>query len=224
MSDSTGSDSAPEPATTPWAGGGGEPFDGAEPPDTYVFEVEKGLWDQRFAWITGIVTGVAIVLEIILTASITSSIGLASAAQTVAKGDVINGTFVERFGAYLAVIALMLGVAIITFGGWLAALELRGRLSVAKPTTVTVAAPPGSKELAGFEPSVVLEAVGSMAEKLGRVRGTVAVFVAGIVLVVCALAVGVTLIAASAVSGDTAPSPSASSTTTPTPSPTPSSR
>jgi hypothetical protein len=222
MSASTGSYSAPEPGEPVWAAAAGTSADGADVPDRYVFEVEKGLWDQRFAWVTGIVTGVAIVLEIILTASITSSIGLASAAQTVAKGDVLNGTFVERFGAYLAVIALMLGVAILTFGGWLAALELRGRLSVAKPTTVSIAAPPGSNELSGFEPSVVLEAVGTMAEKLGRVRGTVAVFVAGIVLVVSALAVGATLIAASAVNADSA-APIPTSPTPAAPSPTPSS-
>lgn len=223
MSDPTGSSFAQAAGTPPLTEHGERQSEDAEPPDRYVFEVEKGLWDQRFAWVTGILAGVAIVLEIILTASITSSIGLASAAQTVAQGEVINGTFVERFGAYLAVIALMLGVAILTFGGWLAALELRGRLSAAKPTTVSVAAPPGSKELTGFEPSVVLEAVGTMAEKLGRVRGTVAVFAAGIVLVVCALAVGATLIAASAVTADAVPSPSASSTPAQTPSPTPSS-
>jgi hypothetical protein len=169
-----------------------EDDDGGNGNGEATLEIRDGVWDPRFAAVTGLIALALIVLEVVIASGFTNTVGKGLEVTTIDEASVLNGIFLERFVATLSIIGMTIGVGSLTIGSWLAGLELRARLS--KPSAankaVVIQSSNSREEKFLLDPKAVGEAVSVVVEKLGRVRGTIAVLVAGMVITVASLLVG----------------------------------
>lgn len=136
-----------------------------------VVETSVGEFDPAFAYVTLAIFGAAIGAALIL---LNQNISLSLPKLTdVPK----SGTYAERLRTYAVVAAVCAGVFALGVGTWLAALEVRGQLR----KTVTVPAD------AGEETRGLTEEFSKILDSASKLRGTVAVLVAGVVLLLGAL-------------------------------------
>jgi hypothetical protein len=138
-------------------------------PDKGVSEIEIGEYDKAFARASGIVFAVlAIAGLFLLIRDVSLELpGLTGDAPT-------SGTYSERLRAFAVIGSLGMGIPLLAAGAWLASLEVRGRLR--RPVTVTLASDTEAKRGAIDEVSKVLDSA-------TKLRGTVAVLVAGTALI-----------------------------------------
>jgi hypothetical protein len=159
-------------------------------------ELEVGEYDGAFTYITlAVVAAVtAVGLYVLATSSAIELPGLNAKAPEF-------GTFAERLRTFVVVAVLIAGIAALAVGGWLAALEVRGRLRR------TVKLPQAAAERAATID------VPKILDSASKLRGTIAVLASAVALLLGALwTVGRT------------PSPSDNSTTTPSTTPSSSTR
>jgi hypothetical protein len=181
------------------------------------FEIADGVWDPIFTAVSGLVAVALIVLEIVVTSSYGDVIGPGLRITEVPKDTELNGTFVERFVAMLSIVGMTIGVGALTIGSWLAVLELRARLAI---RMVRVPRKGAGESSAGknrsFWSGKVLEtaatSIAVFVEKLGGVRGTIAIIIAGITITVASLVTGASLVGSTA---PDEPDPNSSSSAAP---------
>ncbi|MFI7067351.1 hypothetical protein ACIBL3_40605 [Kribbella sp. NPDC050124] len=151
-----------------------------EPVDDKVSETAPGEYDPRFTWISGLSAAGAALLTVILLAVVLFGIDLPAPVSTVADDQQVTGTWAQRFAGILALVLAVIG-AVLVFGGlWLAALEARGRLRT------QLAVERGA-----------LDGVPEVLDKARLLRGTIAVLVAGVAVLVVAATIGIRLAGAS---------------------------
>lgn len=132
-----------------------------------VAEVEVGEYDGTFAVVSGVVAAVV----------------AAAAVFFLVRGVSLDlsdkASYAEQLRTIAVVAAVCVGVVLLAAGTWLAALEVRGRQR-ARAVTVRPAA-------AGLAADEVAGAVAKVLESASKMRGTVAVLVAGTALMLGAL-------------------------------------
>ena len=175
-----------------------EPEEPPAVPAPAVAEVAVGFYDKNFTLVTGVVAGVIGVAVLVVVGWIVTQIGLP---DVVAKRPPVTtaptvsepfGSWLERVRAIIAIAAGGAGIMLLVFGAWMAALETRGRLKVETKLNL-----PGSDSLGMLNATsiasldAITKAIGEALEKsitaLKSTRGTIAVVVAGLVLVLLAL-------------------------------------
>lgn len=203
-------------------GGDGPPGGGSGNTDSTVVEAAPGHFDPTFAAVTGsaaVVVGGAIVVT---TIGALTKISLPRPVSTLMTGQVQAGTFGERIAAGLTVASLGVGALLLAVGGWLGALETRGRLTVKVTKTA-----PDARERAGVASAAIGGDIVKGMEKLTRMRAVVAVLACGTLLIFASLAMAWDLAGAGAPASTTgastttggatptsAPGPTSTSTST----------
>lgn len=153
------------------------PVEGEDEPDA-ALEVAPGVYDREFAMRSGAVAaGLAVAVLVLSFASI-GRFGLEAELTTVTQGWVTN-TLAERVAGVVQLTALAVGAALLVVGAWLAALEVRGRLSA-----VVAADPDLGDRGVGAE---VGEAAAAVIDVLRKARGTIAVLAIGAIVVLGSL-------------------------------------
>ncbi len=180
---------------------------GTTPAANGVLELEPGVYDEAFARTTGIAAAVAGGAFILIALLSLLRFPLQAEQVTVASGWVTN-TLAERVAGAVQLLALGLGAVMLVIGGWQAALEVRGRL------TLKVTARGGDPTRA-VAPADLGEAVAKVLEVLRGARGTIATLAVGALVVLGAL-----WSAASVASSSHGPQPVPSSSPSPTTPPT----
>jgi hypothetical protein len=134
-------------------------------------ELEVGELDRTFAYVTlGFVVLIAIAVGLVVW-SVVSRITLPAA--VLAEDQLPNGTFGQRAGSIVLVFGAGIGAVLVTLGAWLAAIETRGRLRASiKERTDDKGADVGVAE-------PELKAVAEIIDKARRLRGSMAVVIAG---------------------------------------------
>ncbi|HVK23000.1 MAG TPA: hypothetical protein VM677_16705 [Actinokineospora sp.] len=145
-----------------------------------VSEIEAGELDGPFLWATFAVTVVGVIVLFHLASHQIRFLNGLTAAWT-------EESFPERSAGQLQFIALMCGVGLLLVGGWLAALETRGRLRTVNSPKPGEAAGDAA-DSPGKQASVVLDS-------LTLARGTIATLFIGAALVLAALWASVNLAA-----------------------------
>ena len=161
-----------------------------------VAEPEPGEFDAVFAIWTGIVAVVVLVVVAIALWGVFDAFRVPHILTKVGSGEVITGTFSERFAAKAILAVLALGGVLLVAGAWTGSLETRGRLNKPrpKPEPVVVVDVEGKEGLA-----VVGDAAGKILEKLTVMRAVVAVLACG-----TGQAIAVTVVAAAIALASTA--------------------
>lgn len=195
-------------------GGGGGPLGAGGEEESTVVEAAPGHFDKEFAAITGAAAAVVATAIVLTTVGALRNIPLPRPISTLTTGQLQAGTFGERIAAGLAVASLGVGALLLAIGGWLGALETRGRLTVTVKTTVA------SGKRAGFA-GVGGDIVNGM-EKLTRMRAVVAVLACGTLLIFASLVMAWDLAGAGAPASNTGAT-TATSGAPPTPAPGPTS-
>lgn len=144
-------------------------------------EVEIGELDRPFAYVTLAFVAVVTVAIAIAVWSVISRVHLPAANALVADGQTVDGMFGQRAGFIGLVVAAGVGAILLVIGAWLASLETRGRLRV----RVSGEQPP-KRGIKGPISTDVLNAVEKILDKLRRMRGSIAVVSAGLIIVVLA--------------------------------------
>lgn len=168
-----------------------------------VVEAEIGEYDAKFAYVTlAVLVGLTVSVLFLLTKGMGLRLpGLAAEAPK-------SGTYGERLRAYAVFATASGGLVALGLGCWMAAIEARGRLR--RKVSLSAPAATGSRGVAE-EAAKILDAA-------SRLRGTIAVIVAAVVLMLGALwAVGQAPDSANTTStSNSSTSTSTSSTSTPT--------
>ncbi len=195
--------------------------------DDTVTELATGVYDRVFAWVTfAVVAGVAVSVLVAAFAML-ATVRFPAPNATVTSPAQSLGPFADRAAGAIILLIAAIGGVVLLFGVWQAMLETRGRLRgpgdelPAKPGTA------GMKRGAGSE---LVKAFAELADKLRRMRGSMASMLLGAgILALCllfavGLARGAHLDPGPSQSPSQSPSPSQSGTTTdePTPSQSPS--
>lgn len=141
-------------------------------------EIEPGEWDAAFAWVTGVVVAVAAAVALYaLTRNIQFKLPPTPSKSAAAP------TYSEALRAIVVIGVLCLGIVSVALGVWMAGLEGRGRLR----RTVTVTSVPipvdEGKRGALPDPAAVLDGASKIIDSASRLRGTIAVLVVGVVLI-----------------------------------------
>ncbi len=135
-----------------------------------VVEVETGEYDPKFAGWVGFVLAVFAAGGLVLLAI---PITLAFPAHDSPAPNAVS--YLERLRGFAVIAATFAGIALLALGGWLAALEVRGRL---RRTPVVTGRAVTLRDLSNIEK--VLTAA-------GKLRGTIAVLVSAVTLLLAAL-------------------------------------
>jgi hypothetical protein len=138
--------------------------------DQKVVEVEVGEFSRAFAVLSFIPLFVVIVGVVGLAGWIGLQVGIP--ALTYSTGDEVAlvplGTISERVGAVVVLVTTAVGTALLLFGTWFAALEVRGRLRLNPKVGVkSLGVPISLKDLA------------PIVDAASKLRGTIAVILAG---------------------------------------------
>lgn len=174
-------------------------------PEHVVAEVEPGHYDGRFAGWTGFAVFVLVAALVVVVGVAALRIAFPDAPMPLPQDQWMSGTYAERVAHAVLLIVSAGGVALLLIGGWLAAMETRGRVRRRVKVTQTGETTRGLGDETG-------KAIATVVDALRQARGTVAVLsVAGIVLV--AVLWAATRIA---VSGDSPPQPESSPSASPT--------
>lgn len=130
-----------------------------------------GEWSRGFAWVTGITAAVLYIVVVGAVIQRLVDIGVPDQVLNVGENQEISGTFGESLAATLLLLGVALGALLTVFGGWMAALEVRGRMT-SKPVVapVGVARGPEGVDIPG------------MIDKAAKLRGTVATLLAGVAI------------------------------------------
>ena len=147
-----------------------------EEDDGSVSEVEVGEMDKPFAYVSLLVVAAFSAAIIWVSWRIVSRIALPASA-VIEKNAETFGTWDERSASIVHILALAGGLVTLLVGAWLAAIETRGRLRI---PTVAVNSQTGER---GQIDAKTAEAVGAILGKARRLRGAIAVVVAGVFVV-----------------------------------------
>lgn len=158
----------------------------AAPPDKAVsgknvYEVEVGEFSWVFTIITGLISLALAGAVAWVVAEIIFDIKLPNLG-THTKDQIPNGTWTERTGSIVILIAAGVGTIVLALGTWFAGLEVRGRLrrpSKGEKPKTGIAVTKGALDVVTKLPEVLAEAA--------KLRGTVAVIVAGALILIGAL-------------------------------------
>lgn len=180
-----------------------EPAPGPAPAangDDSVLEVKPGRYDSAFARATGLVAlclaAAVLVISVVALVKFGNGIG----ARTVPKGETLNGPFESRASAVVILIATAIAALLLIAGSWLAALETRGRLRA----QVTSTRQRGVAERGPLADA--LKEVPAILSSAAKMRGTIAVLVSGVAVLLGALWATTRLVDP----GGTSPQPSSS--------------
>lgn len=141
-------------------------------PPTGVAEVSSGEYDPDFALKGLVAVAVLAVLGLGLAWLIIRAVSLPAAGTDIPAEVARDGTFTERVAAMIYALVAAAGVAITLVGAWLAALETRGRLTTRK-----------QEAQPGVARGVDVDAAVKVLEVFKFLRGTIAVIVAGVLIV-----------------------------------------
>ncbi|MFC0624127.1 hypothetical protein [Kribbella deserti] len=178
-----------------------------------VVEPAPGEYDAQFARLTGIAAVVVAGVVGIIFTVILAKIEIPSA---VVGGDQqVVGTVGQRTAALLAVALALIGVLLLIFGTWLAALETRGRLHTgvepARTRAITAQGQPGA---VGPLVTAAGEAAAKVIDSARGLRGTIGVLLCGVAVIIASTVIGARL-----ADGPASPA-GVPSSVAPTPSPT----
>lgn len=159
----------------------GEP-EGDEQDDGVVAEIGPGELDKPFLIGTSVFIAVLALLVLGGAGYLISRIKLTDTTQVVGVDKWVSGTNAEAIAGVTQLLAVAAGTVLVFVGGWLAALEVRGRLRRKLTTTVSgrAAVTRGVATDAG-------EAAAKVIEVLKGARGTIAVLSVGAILIFGAL-------------------------------------
>jgi hypothetical protein len=142
-----------------------------------VVEPNVGEFDPKFSAWTFAVVAVFSLLVLIGIAILITNIELPGKGAVVGK-YAPNGTWAERAATVITFIALGVGVITLLLGVWLAAIETRGRLR--NMALIQAATAPGSERGLGADQ---LKAVSEVLDSASKMRGAIAVLVAGTAII-----------------------------------------
>jgi hypothetical protein len=139
--------------------------------------VAIGEYDPAFSITSLVVVALATVATVILLRR-----GLSLRLPSITDAIPASGTYAERVRAYAVVAVTCAGIFALGFGAWLAALEVRGRLRKSSAPKIVVSDDRG-----------LVDEIPKILESASKMRGTVAVLVAAVALLLGSLwAVGQT--------------------------------
>lgn len=155
-----------------------QPAEGEQADDDTVSAIEIGEIDRPFALILlGVMTFFAAGILWITWRTI-SRIAL-PASTVMGENETVFGTWAERSETFVQVVALGGGLVVLLAGAWMAAIETRGRLRI--PTdAVGINTKTGERSPLDAESA---EAIGIILGKARRLRGALAVVIAGVLVV-----------------------------------------
>jgi hypothetical protein len=180
--------------------------DGEQPPPAdpdSVIDVAPGVYDREFALATGIAAAALSAVVVVGALVIMSGFSLDAPQATIPQGWITN-TLSERIAGATQLVALAVGAVHIFLGEWLAALEVRGRLSA----QVHADGAPGDR--GGLADGDLGESVSKVLDSLRRARGTIATLAVGAIIILGSL-----WSAAHVASSSHGPEPTATQSSTP---------
>ncbi len=161
------------PRTSPAGSGVSEPVDD-------VLEPKVGEMDPVFAYVTLAVLGVFALVFLIIAWHTVASITLPQVNGVHHRAA--YGSWSERIASIVSILALAVGTVVIFIGAWLGALETRGRLRQRTQTAKLF-----QSHAAGGLTSAELANLSDILDKASKLRGAIAVVVAGTLIVLCSL-------------------------------------
>ena len=143
-----------------------------------VTDAVDGLWDGKFARVLAI-TAIAFAAALILALVGLGVVFGRGGGEKHLLTEWVDGSFADRARFYLALVLMGVGGLLLVVAGFLAALEVRGRLK--KPDTTTISST-GTGSPEGLEADPATEIVKVVVETIVKARATAIVAVAGIAL------------------------------------------
>lgn len=140
-------------------------------------EIEVGETNRPFAFLSLLVLAAFAGAIIFITWRTVSRVALPWSV-VVPEGERVFGTWAERSASIVDMVALAGGLITILLGAWLAALEMRGRIRIR--TDVSFDAKTGERRALDAQSA---EAIGALLGRARRFRGSIAVVVAGVLVV-----------------------------------------